>query len=66
MKLNADALLRLDPASRTSLMREQIDAWLLTPDEGRLLEDRPPLTDDDIDLLKSRTTKPSEGGGDDG
>jgi HK97 family phage portal protein len=44
LKLNADALLRLDPISRAQVIKTQIDSRTLTPDEGRELENRPPLT----------------------
>lgn len=57
MKCNTDSLLRLDPASRTDLVAKQIDSWVMTPDEARQLEDRPPLTPAEIELLKSRTSK---------
>lgn len=56
-KLNTDALLRLDPAARTKQIGDQIKSWTMTPDEGRALENRPPLTPEDIDLLKSMTSK---------
>lgn len=56
VKFNTDALLRLDPTGRTDLMAKQIEAWTLTPDEGRALENRPPLTEEQIELLKSRKT----------
>lgn len=58
LKLNSDALLRLDPTARTDLMVKQIDAWLLAPDEGRLLLNRPPLTPEQIAQLEARKTKP--------
>ncbi len=53
-KFNSDALLRLDPTGRTDLMVKEIDGWLLAPDEGRALLNRPPLTPDQIELLKLR------------
>ncbi|WP_326597757.1 phage portal protein [Streptomyces sp. NBC_01803] len=45
VKLNAAALLRMDPAARAAMLKTQIDSRTLTPDEARELEDRPPLTD---------------------
>lgn len=57
VKLNSDALLRLDPTARTELLAKQIDAWMLTPDEGRALADRPPLTPEQIALLIARDRK---------
>ena len=44
LKLNGDALLRLDPISRAQVIKQQIDSRTLSPDEGRELENRPPLT----------------------
>jgi HK97 family phage portal protein len=63
VKFNSDAMLRLDTTQRTDLVAKQIDSWVMTPDEARALENRPPLTEADIALLQSRrTTKtPDEG-----
>jgi HK97 family phage portal protein len=47
VKLNSDALLRMDPETRARTIGEQITSRTLTPDEARALEDRPPLTADD-------------------
>lgn len=49
VKLNSDALLRMDAQAKTELIGKGIDARILTPDEGRAILDRPPLTDDDYD-----------------
>lgn len=57
VKFNSDALLRLDPTGRTELMAKQIDAWVMTPNEARALENRPPLTDEDVAILVARGTK---------
>lgn len=51
VKLNSDALLRLDPAGRTDVTAKQIEAWIRTPDEVRALENLEPLTEADIALL---------------
>jgi hypothetical protein len=48
VKLNTDALLRMDPASRAEMHRVMIDSRVLTPNEARELENRRPLTDDQI------------------
>jgi HK97 family phage portal protein len=45
VKLNTDALLRMDPATRALTLKTQIDARTLAPSEARALDDRPPLTD---------------------
>ena len=39
---------------------QQIDAWLMTPDEGRRLNNEPPLTDEQIaQLVAHKTSKPT-------
>lgn len=48
VKLKADALLRMDPQGRAMALKTQIDARTLTPTEARELEDRPPLTLDQL------------------
>jgi HK97 family phage portal protein len=49
VKLNTDALLRMDPATRATAIKTQLDARVLTNSEARALDDRPPLTQTDID-----------------
>jgi HK97 family phage portal protein len=49
VKLNTDAFLRLDPLQRMQMIKSQIDARTLAPSEARELEDRPPLTQAQID-----------------
>lgn len=44
VKLNTDALLRMDPQTRQEVMRSRIESWLLTNSEARALENLPPLT----------------------
>lgn len=44
VKLNTDALLRMDPSSRADMHRVMIESRVLTPDEARELENRRPLT----------------------
>lgn len=65
VKLNTDAMLRLDPMGRTELEAKQIDARILTPDEGRGLENRPPLTPEQVaqfaELFPKEST-PTTGG----
>lgn len=63
VKLNADALLRMDPESRARTIASQITSRTLTPSEARALEDRAPLTEDDYAefdrLFGSRTVTPT-------
>lgn len=49
VKLNTDALLRMDPLARVTAIKTQIDARVLANSEGRALDDRPPLTPEQID-----------------
>jgi HK97 family phage portal protein len=44
VKLNTDALLRMDPASRAEMIKTQIDSRVLAPSEARELDNRQPLT----------------------
>lgn len=48
VKLNTDALLRMDPAARAQALKTQIDSRTLAPSEARALEDRPPFTEDQL------------------
>lgn len=45
VKLNSDALLRMDPQARAQTIATQIDSRVLAPSEARELEDRPPFTE---------------------
>jgi len=47
VKLNTDAMLRMDPESRARTIGMRITNRTLTPSEARALEDLPPLTEDD-------------------
>lgn len=53
LKFNTDALLRLDPTARTELQIKQIGSWLSFPDEGRALNNLPPLTPEQVAQLQS-------------
>ena len=44
VKLNTDALLRMDPKTRQELLRSKIEAWQLTNTEVRALDNMSPLT----------------------
>ena len=45
VKLNTDALLRMDPLTRAQVLAIQRQSKVITTNEWRELEDRPPLTD---------------------
>ncbi|MEU9597214.1 phage portal protein [Streptomyces sp. NPDC048109] len=62
VKLNTDALLRMDPAARAQALKTQIDSRTLAPSEARALEDRPPFTEDQLaefDRLFGSRTAPT-------
>lgn len=48
VKFNTDALLRMDPETRSKLLGQQVKDRLLAPSEARLLENREPFTDEQI------------------
>jgi HK97 family phage portal protein len=48
VKLNSDALLRMDPQTQAATILTQINSRTLTPSEARALEDRPPLTESQL------------------
>lgn len=55
LRHNADGLLRGDLATRSDSYAKQISAGVLTPNEGRALEDRPPLPGGDRLFMPSNT-----------
>jgi HK97 family phage portal protein len=67
VKLNTDALLRLDPLTRAQMMKTQIDTRTRTPDEARALDNLPPLTQEQIDQFltfwppRGSTVEPGSG-----
>jgi len=48
VKLNADALLRMDPESREKLLIARVSGRVLAPSESRALDDLPPFTPEQI------------------
>jgi HK97 family phage portal protein len=44
VKLNTDALLRMDPQTRQEVLRSKIESWFLTNTEARALDNLPALT----------------------
>lgn len=63
VKLNTDALLRMDPAARASMIASQINSRTLTPSEAREYDNKPPLTEADYAefdrLFGSRNPQPA-------
>jgi HK97 family phage portal protein len=47
-KIDTDALLRMDPATRARVTAEKISSRVLAPSEARLLDDRPPYTESQL------------------
>lgn len=62
VKLNTKSLLRLDPISQQQLLRSQLETWQITNDEARDLDNKPPLTDAEIERMTEIYGKPKAGG----
>ncbi|MEU9654837.1 phage portal protein [Streptomyces chartreusis] len=66
VKLNSDALLRMDPQTRALMLKTQIDSRVLAPSEARELEERPPFTESQLAefdrLFGTKNPAPSFGG----
>ncbi|TFE42494.1 phage portal protein [Streptomyces sp. ICN441] len=61
VKLNSDALLRMDPEARARTMAARINARTLAPSEARALDNLPPFTDEqyaEFDRLFGARTVP--------
>lgn len=48
VKLNSDALLRMDPATSADLLIKKVAGRLTAPSEARELDDKPPFTDSQL------------------
>ena len=48
VKLNTDALLRMDPAARTEMLAKQIESRQVAPSEARALDNRMPFTEEQL------------------
>lgn len=48
VRLNTDALLRMDPQARANTLKTQVDSRTIAPSEVRELEDRPPFTEEQL------------------
>ena len=62
VKLNTDALLRMDPAARAAMLRTLIESRQLAPSEARAIEDRQPFTESQLaefDRLFGKGTTPT-------
>lgn len=61
-KFNPDALLRTDTLTRMQAHDIALRIGLETLDEGRALEDRPPLTPEQVATWQSQKSAPTQGG----
>ncbi|MFD6531576.1 phage portal protein [Streptomyces sp. NPDC060184] len=62
VKLNTDALLRMDPLARAQMLAGQITSRQLAPSEARAIENRQPFTEDQLaefDRLFGKGTSPT-------
>lgn len=62
VKLNTDALLRMDPLTQAQVLQIKVDKRAMTPSEWRALDNRPPLTpeqEDEFARLFARTQPPA-------
>jgi HK97 family phage portal protein len=62
VKLNTDAMLRMDPKTRQEIIRSRIETWTITNSEARDLENQPPLNAADIAEMQEIYGKPKAGG----
>lgn len=53
VKLNTDAILRMDPAQRTTLLLARVQGKTLAPSEARALDNLPPFTPEQMDELRA-------------
>lgn len=61
VKLNSNALLRMDPQTQAAVLKTQIDARVLAPSEARAIYDRPPFSEQqmaEFDRLFGKGTQP--------
>lgn len=61
VKLNTNALLRMDPQTQAAVLKTQIDGRMIAPSEARALYDRMPFTEEQLaefDRLFGKGTQP--------
>jgi HK97 family phage portal protein len=51
VKFNQDALLRMDPETRAKVIGQKVKDRTMTNDEARALDNKPPLTDEQIERM---------------
>lgn len=66
VKLNTDAILRMDPQTRQEVFKTQIDSRTLAPSEARALDNRAPFTPEQIaefsTLFPAKAAQPTPNG----
>lgn len=64
VKLNSDALLRMDPETRARVLLKRVAGRTLAPSEARAIDNLPPFTPEQVDeinaLLPSKVEKPTQ------
>jgi HK97 family phage portal protein len=63
VKLNTDALLRLDPQTRQEMIRSRLETWQITNKEARALDNLAPLNAADLAEMQEIYGKPKIAGG---
>jgi HK97 family phage portal protein len=62
VKLNTSALLRMDDATRQDVLRSRVESWFLTNTEARELENRAPLSAEQLAEMRDLYGSPKIGG----
>lgn len=62
VKLNTEALLRMDPMARQELLKSKIETWQLTNSETRALDNLPPLDTAQLAEMATIYGRPAAGG----
>jgi hypothetical protein len=63
VKMNTDALLRMDPETRQAVIRSRLETWQVTHDEARALDNLEPFTAADTEQMQKIYGKPKISGG---
>lgn len=62
VKLNTDALLRMDPQARQKVIRDRLETWQITNTEARELDNLPPLNAADLAEMQTIYGRPKAAG----
>lgn len=61
IKVNTDALLRMDPETRAKVLGQRLASRQITPSEGRAFENLPPFTEEDLAEIEKVYGPPRSG-----